>query len=261
MRIITIPFFADNFAYAVFKQSTQTFALVDPADWPAVSAFTASHPDLHRSLTHVFSTHKHHDHSGHNDRIAAELPDVKIVGEAEIPSANTVLSDGAELVLDGGIHVRALHTPCHTRGHMLYYFTDPDAPEGEISKAVFTGDTVFVGGCGRFFEGNAAEMWEAMRKLQTLPGDTLLYCGHEYAIQNLEWGTQIDRSNVALQAKLDWVRQQISEGKHSVPSTIAEERAHNVFMRSDLLTSELGVTDPVSAMNRLREMKNAGATL
>jgi len=144
---------------------------------------------------------------------------------------------------------------------MLYYFTDPEASADETSKAVFTGDTIFIGGCGRFFEGNATEMWTAMQKLKTLPAETLLYCGHEYAIQNLEWGSQVERSNEALQAKLAWARQQISEGKFSVPSSIAEEQAHNVFMRSDLLTGLLGVDDAVAAMNKLREMKNSGQTL
>jgi hydroxyacylglutathione hydrolase len=261
MHVIAIPFFSDNYAYAVFKPSTQTLVLVDPADWPAVSSFLAAHPDLNRRLTHVFSTHKHHDHSGHNDQIALAHPDVKIVGEAEIPAANTILTDGAELVLEGGIEVRALHTPCHTRGHMLYYFHDSEASAGEVSDAVFTGDTVFVGGCGRFFEGNAAEMWEAMQKLQTLPSETKLYCGHEYTVANLEWASQIERSNEALHAKLAWARLQVAEGKPTVPSSIAEEQSTNVFMRAAALASLLGEADAIATMNRLREMKNSGATL
>jgi hydroxyacylglutathione hydrolase len=261
MRIIPIPFFTDNYAYAIYKLSSPTLTLVDPADFSKVSTFLSNSPAFPRSLAYIFSTHKHADHSGDNAQISRAYPGVQILGGSEIPAVTTVLTDGAEVELETGLKVRALHTPCHTRGHMMYYFTDLEAPADEVSRAVFTGDTVFIGGCGKFFEGDAREMWEAMLKLQTLPSDTKLYCGHEYAVSCLEWASQVERTNDALKDKLKWARQQVEEGKPTVPSSIAEEQATNVFMRSAHLAGLLGVEDAVAAMSRLREMKNQGVTL
>ncbi|CAG9320549.1 unnamed protein product [Blepharisma stoltei] len=263
MRIIPIKLFEDNYSYAVFVEGHNSYALVDPADLAGVKAFISGNPQLSSmNFTHVFTTHKHADHCGNNEQIAAEFPHVKIVGGASdgIPACNYSVQDQDVIVLDNGLRITALHTPCHTRGHILYYFEDYSSNDG-TNRAVFTGDTIFIGGCGRFFEGNAEEMHAAMEKAKTLPTDTKVYCGHEYTESNLKWSAKVEHQNQAIQSKLEWAVAQRERGQPTVPSTIGEEMEINVFMRAQLLTGLLGVSDAVAAMARLREMKNSGQTL
>lgn len=133
-------------------------------------------------MTHVFTTHKHLDHSGGNESISKELPHITIIGgeSDEIPACNHPVKDQDVLNLENELRITCYHTPCHTRGHILYFFEDAE------DRAVFTGDTIFIGGCGRFFEGTAEQMLAAMEKAKTLPSDTKVYCGHEYTESNLK---------------------------------------------------------------------------
>jgi len=261
MRVVPIKLFDDNYSYAVYTPTSSYLVLVDPADYASVKSAIAANPELASlEVTHVFSTHKHWDHSGNNEEIAKELPQVKIVGGSEdnIPACNTPLTDGQQLELENGLKVTALHTPCHTRGHMLYYFEDSSG--NDIDKAVFTGDTIFVGGCGKFFEGDAEQMLAAMEKAKTLPPDTKLFCGHEYTEANFRWATQVDSENIPMKQKYEKVVEMRQQGKPTVPSSVQEEMETNIFMRAPLLTGLLGVGNPVEAMHALREMKNSGKT-
>ena len=109
---------------------------------------------------------------------------------------------GSSLTI-GSLHIDVLHTPSHTSGHVSYVVT----PDGDGPKAVFTGDTLFVGGCGRFFEGTAAEMCQSLGQLAALPQSTLVYCGHEYTTSNLRFAQQVEPHNSALQAKVEWAKE------------------------------------------------------
>lgn len=263
MRVVPIKLFDDNYCYAVFNLLHQVYFLVDPADWNSVISFISSHPDLSsRRLTHIFTTHKHWDHSGGNEAAILVHPDLKIIGgeHDSIPACNLPVSDGQQLSMDNGIHVTVMHVPCHTRGHVLYYMTDNTCEE-EAPRVVFTGDTLFIGGCGKFFEGDAQEMYNAMEKIKTLPKDTLIYCGHEYTVSNLTWASKIDVENTDITAKLDMYRQMLQNGQPTVPSSVENEEKINVFMRAGHLASALGVSDPVTALGTLREWKNQGKTL
>ncbi|TGO51617.1 hypothetical protein BOTNAR_0350g00120 [Botryotinia narcissicola] len=149
----------------------------------------------------------------------------------------------------GEINVKALYTPCHTQDSICWFMED------KSGKAIFTGDTLFHGGCGRFFEGTAEEMHTALNKtLAAVPDDTVVYPGHEYTKANVKFAVSVSQSEAvkALEAFAD--KNKETQGKF----TIGDEKKHNVFMRMDdpEIQKATGKTDPVEVMARLREMKN-----
>jgi len=168
-----------------------------------------------------------------------------------------LLKDNNVLTL-GDIKITTRSSPCHTIGHVLYHCQAPSSP----TAALFTGDTLFVGGCGRFFEGTADQMNYALNSLVAdLPNDTHVYCGHEYAMNNLGFALAVEPNNEHLKAKMAAVRATLAAGGHSVPSTIGEEKLYNPFMRlhSPKLRTSLGLaqdTPVVEVMAKLRERKN-----
>ena len=244
-----IPLFQDNYSYVLRHADSgdSVVVAVDPADAPTFLGELQRRFDV-LAPTHVLTTHKHWDHAGGNAELARRIPSLTVYGSAaeDIPARTHPVRDGD--VFDIGqsaLQVRVLSTPCHTRGHVCYYVRDrhaaPDAP-----GVAFTGDTLFVGGCGRFFEGTGEQMLQAMRKLAALPPDTLVFCGHEYTVKNLEFAATVDADNQAVQRKLAEARTRRAASQPTVPSTIGGEQQWNVFMRA---------SDAVE-MDRLREMKN-----
>ena len=150
----------------------------------------------------------------------------------------------------GEQEISVLSVPCHTRGHVAYL------SEGNL----FSGDTLFVAGCGRFFEGEASEMDQALNSVfASLPKSTRVFCGHEYTVANLRFAASVEPDNEAVAAKLEWAVAQEEEGVSTVPSTIHEELETNPFMRVRLaeMQTRLGASDAVEAMRILRERKNS----
>ncbi|CAM9550848.1 unnamed protein product [Ectocarpus fasciculatus] len=203
------------------------------------------------------------------------IPGLEVVSSAYeegVPAMTLALKDREEYTL-GSLTVRALHTPCHTRGHVLFFVTSPGAAAGAgeegggaAAPLVFSGDTLFVGGCGRFFEGDASQMSNALQGVAaSLPGETRVFCGHEYTVSNLQFAKSVEPENSAVLDKLDWSRRVLAKGGYTVPSTasalgglISQELNHNPFMRVDetAVREATGSGDGVAAMKRLREMKN-----
>lgn len=127
-------------------------------------------------------------------------------------------------------------------------------------NAVFTGDTLFLGGCGRFFEGTAEQMYAALiEKLSKLPDETNVYCGHEYSLQNLKFGNHIEPDNADILAKIEWSKAKREAGEPTVPSTIGEEKKINPFMRvcTPEVQSFAKSTDPIEAMTVIRKIKDS----
>jgi len=252
MRVLPIPLFADNYCYAVIGRGASSFALVDAAHYPSVLNYI-QRSEVLRSLrlSHVLTTHKHEDHSGGNRELAAAHPTVSILGgrEDQVPACTRSVTHQDAVDLEG-VTGTVIAVPCHTRGHVAYYLQD------EESRVVFTGDTLFVGGCGRFFEGSAQEMQTAMERLLALPGDTLVYPGHEYTVANLRWAALVDRNNEQLRAKLAWAEAARDQGLPTVPSTLQAELTYNVFLRASHFQGLTGTSDPVSCLAELRRWKN-----
>ncbi|KAM7276916.1 hypothetical protein ACFE04_018782 [Oxalis oulophora] len=143
----------------------------------------------------------------------------------------------------------------HTKGHISYYVTEN---EGE-DQAVFTGDTLFIAGCGKFFEGTAEQMHQSLCvTLGSLPKPTRVYCGHEYTVKNLQFALTVEPENTKLQQKLSWAQHQREAGLPTIPSSVAEELETNPFMRVDLpeIQEKVGCKSAVEAIKEIRQRKD-----
>ncbi|KAG6869086.1 hypothetical protein C0993_003406 [Termitomyces sp. T159_Od127] len=254
MRVIPLPVREDNYAYLLVDETSKKAAAVDPYD---VSKITAAAKELGVQIVAALTTHHHFDHSGGNKDFAAKYPDATIFGGSDkVPALSQLVQDQDELLLGDSTHIRCLATPCHTQDSICYYVTD----KGKETQpgGVFTGDTLFIGGSGRFFEGTGHEMNLALKYLGTLPDSTIVYNGHEYTAGNLAFAESIDPTNPAVRRLEDLVKtNQMTTGL----TTIGDEKEWNVFMRltSDAVKSATAATTntPESTiMDALRNQKN-----
>jgi hydroxyacylglutathione hydrolase len=222
--VVPVPQLSDNYAYLVTDPATREAAIVDCAEAGPVLAAVARE---NARLTTVLATHHHFDHVGGNQDLLAKIPDLRIHGSADdapkIPGITNRMRDGDPLSI-GSLHGKVILIPAHTSGHVAYHF--PDA------AAVFTGDTLFAGGCGRLFEGDAAQMMASLGKLAALPDETRVFCGHEYTEKNLQFALTLEPGNKALVEKYQRIQALRRQGTPTVPSTIAEEKATNPFLRT-----------------------------
>jgi hydroxyacylglutathione hydrolase len=248
LQIERIPTFADNYTYLAICDETREAAIVDaPEEDPVVARVVSTGA----TVTAVLSTHHHFDHSMANPELA-ERYGVPVYGHSSdaerLPGLTRGVDEG-DTVQVGNQTGRVLFIPSHTTGHIAYVFDD--------AHAVFTGDMLFAAGCGRLFEGNAQMMYDALCvKLAALPDDYLVYCGHEYTESNLRFALTVEPDNpeiVERYARVQEIRSNAATDWHdatpaemTIPSTIAEEKATNPFMRVDN-AEELG---------RIRELKD-----
>uniref|UniRef100_A0A0G4HI18 hydroxyacylglutathione hydrolase n=1 Tax=Chromera velia CCMP2878 TaxID=1169474 RepID=A0A0G4HI18_9ALVE len=228
--VIVVPVLSDNFSYLLVDPETKVAAAVDPAE-PSKVLTAAKEAGV--KITHALVTHKHWDHAGGNEEISKSVPGIEIVSTAyeNIPCVTKALKDG-ESIEFGSLRVTALYTPCHTKGHVLFFVESLREPSKD--PLLFSGDTLFVGGCGRFFEGEAADMVRALRGvIGQLPPNTQVFCGHEYTKSNLKFALAVEPGNQVLQEKFAWTERTLKEGGVTVPSTVGEEKLFNPFMRLD----------------------------
>jgi hydroxyacylglutathione hydrolase len=225
MDVFPVPQLSDNYAYLLVDPESGEAGIVDCAEARPVLEEVARRGV---SLRGVLATHHHFDHVGGNRDLLAQLPGLRVYGSADdapkIPGITDRVND-SDPVQVGRLRGRVIFIPAHTSGHVAYWFPD--------ERAVFTGDTLFAGGCGRLFEGDAVQMMSSLGKLAALPDDTRVYCGHEYTEKNLRFALTLEPGNAALQAKMAAVQALRRAGKPTVPSTIADEKATNPFLRTD----------------------------
>mmetsp|Transcript_12855 Transcript_12855/g.30122 ORF Transcript_12855/g.30122 Transcript_12855/m.30122 type:complete len:254 (+) Transcript_12855:68-829(+) len=251
MRVVVVPVLADNYAYLLIDDAAKVAACVDPAE-PHPVYLKAQEEGV--TLVGILTTHKHMDHAGGNGQLASMVPGIQVYGGVlDDVQACTRPLQHEDVFMIGGIEVKALHTPGHTRGSISYYCVQ----NGE--SIVFTGDTMFVGGCGRLFEGTPQDMYNSMvNVLGKLPETTKVYVGHEYTIRNLEFAVTVEKENDTLQKMLQWAQEQRVSRKYTVPSTLSNEWAINPFMRSGEATMQSlcpGCT-PVDIFATLRKQKD-----
>ncbi|TMW68071.1 hypothetical protein Poli38472_007743 [Pythium oligandrum] len=253
MDVVAIPVLSDNYAYLLIDTSNHVAAAVDPVEADKVYARAK---ELGVTIVSILTTHEHWDHAGGNESLQKLIADeeqrsVEVYGgkDDNVQAMTKVLVDN-DVVKVGDLSVQVFHTPCHTRGHVLYLC------EGSL----FTGDTLFIAGCGRFFMGTPAEMQHALNEvIAKLPTSTKVYCGHEYTLSNLRFAAHVEPQNEAIQKKLAWAAQQAETKTPTIPSTVEEELATNPFMRvnePDVQRFAGGKTDPVEVMGALRSAKD-----
>ncbi|WP_448206289.1 hydroxyacylglutathione hydrolase [Azospirillum sp. sgz302134] len=251
MEIHLVPAFADNYIYLLHDPASGAVGVVDPGDAAPVI------DELERrgwTLTHIFNTHHHNDHIGGNHALKTRTG-ADVIGAradvARIPDMETCLGEG-ETISFGSQTARVLFVPGHTSGHIAFWF--PEA------KAVFCGDTLFALGCGRLFEGTPAQMWLSLTKLRDLPGDTRVYCGHEYTQSNARFALTIEPGNADLQTRTKEIAAKRERGEPTIPTTIALERRTNPFLRADLPEVQAAVgmagADPVAVFAEIRHRKD-----
>jgi hydroxyacylglutathione hydrolase len=216
-------------------------AAVDPAE-PGKVLQAAKNEGL--TVSQVLTTHHHWDHAGGNEEMSKLVPGLKIFGgEHDNVAGCTIPVKQGEEINVGAITVKCMETPFHTNGHICYLCRD----DGSDEQLVFTGDTMFIGGCGRCFAGTPQQMYQSLiETLAKLPPSTKMYCGHEYTVANLTFAASADQDNEAVHRKLAWAKDQRAKNLPTIPSTIGEELQYNPFLR---------VRDPAIALIQAAAMR------
>ncbi|CAG8538522.1 423_t:CDS:10 [Acaulospora morrowiae] len=252
MRIFPIKIFEHNYSYLILDEKANEAAVVDPAEPQKVLAVLAQ---TGAKLTSILTTHHHHRHSSGNVELISDRPNLAVYGhDARIPELNYVCKHNEEFTV-GTLRVRALHTPSHTKGSVCYYVRNINARNEEVERAVFTGDTLMTGGCGKFIEGESKDMYNVLYNiLGQLPKDTKIYCGHESTLKNLRFANAIDPNNSRISEKLEWAQTVNS----TVPTTIGEELEYNPYLRlsEPSIQNLTGNSNPYEAMHILRVLND-----
>ncbi len=238
LEIVRIPVLSDNYVWLVHDRATLETMVVDPAVADPVLAEADARG---WSISAIWNTHWHPDHTGGNADIKAATGCEIIAPAAErerIPTADRLVGEGDRVTL--GAHVADVWAvPAHTAGHIAYHFAGDDV--------IFVGDTMFAMGCGRLFEGTAEQMFANMQRFATLDDATRVYCAHEYTLSNARFAVTVDPDNAALSDRLAAVESARAAGEPTVPTNIGAERATNPFFRAPT-AAELG---------RIRALKDA----
>ncbi|SLM39259.1 hydroxyacylglutathione hydrolase [Lasallia pustulata] len=253
MHIQSIPMWegsSNNYAYLVVDDKSKDAVIIDPANPEEVAPVLKEQIDSSKiNLTAIVNTHHHWDHAGGNKKMLSQFSGLPVIGGKQCEAVSRTPKDGETFKIGQGISVKALHTPCHTQDSICYFMEDGN------ERAVFTGDTLFIGGCGRFFEGTAAEMHTALNKtLAALPDDTKVYPGHEYTKQNVTFLTTVLQNQAVKKLESFAQNNKETQGKF----TIGDEKQYNAFMMPEdpVVQKATGKQNPVDVVGKLREMKN-----
>jgi hydroxyacylglutathione hydrolase len=223
IQIEALPAFSDNYIWLLQDNASKRCAVVDPGDAQPVLGWLSRNPGW--ALSDILVTHHHADHTGG----VAELKSVtgaKVYGPAseKIPARDVALSDLDEITVLGlrfAVHAVA----GHTLGHIAFFHDDPQRP------VLFSGDTLFAAGCGRLFEGTPQQMHTSLSRLAALPGNTQIYCAHEYTLSNLRFAVAVEPDNPDVVDRFEEVTRLRANNRISLPSNIALELATNPFLR------------------------------
>ncbi|XP_063915998.1 hydroxyacylglutathione hydrolase, mitochondrial isoform X2 [Zophobas morio] len=253
MKVVVLPALSDNYMYLIVDEKTKQAAIVDPVT-PDTVLEAVEREGV--NLTKVLTTHHHWDHAGGNEQLVKKSKNALQVfgGDKRIGALTNLVKHGDKFSI-GDINVECLFTPCHTTGHICYYVNAGGQP-----PAVFTGDTLFVAGCGRFFEGTAEQMHAALIDiLGNLPDNTQVYCGHEYTEQNLKFAKHVEPDNPDILNRIEWARVKRGNREPTVPSTIADEKQTNPFMRvcQSSVQKHAKCENSIAAMQAIRKEKDS----
>ena len=224
LQIVRIPALSDNYIWLVHDPDSGKTMVVDPAE----AAPVLSEADQRGwRIGAIWNTHWHPDHTGGNAAIKAAHGATVIAPAAEavrIPTADRLVAEG-DIVSLGAHRSVVMEVPAHTAGHIAYHFAD--------DAVAFVGDTLFAMGCGRLFEGTAAQMFANMQRFAAMPDETVIYCAHEYTQSNGRFALVVEPDNAAIRERMVDVESARANGEATVPTTIGLERATNPFLRAE----------------------------
>ncbi len=225
LEIMPIPAFDDNYIWMLRNSGNRRVVVVDPGDArPVMQILKARQLEL----SGVLITHKHGDHVGGLEVLCQRFPGVPVYGPTHepVPLLTHRLQEGDELALEEpAVRFRILELPGHTEGHLGYYASEPGV--------LFCGDTLFAAGCGRVFSGTHEQLHQSLQRIAALPGETLLYCAHEYTLDNLGFAQWVEPQSEPLAARLEADRASRKAGRPTVPSRLDRELATNPFLRTE----------------------------
>lgn len=256
MKVEVIACNFDNFSYLLICEKTGKAAIVDPAEYYPVSKV------IHErgvDIEVIYCTHHHADHIGGLDDLVEEFQGIEVAGyegdSKRISHLTHLLHDG-DSVQFGDVTGVVKHTPGHTSGGICFLFGDH----------LFTGDTLFGGGCGRLFEGSPEEMFTSLHGvIDPLEEGVKIYFGHEYTLSNLKFAGFIEPDNINIKERIETAKELLENGGATTPSTVGLERETNPFLRSNIESVQsalkekllLEKNDPVSAFAALRRLKDS----
>ncbi|MCM1981798.1 hydroxyacylglutathione hydrolase [Lyngbya confervoides] len=257
MEIKLIPVLSDNYIFLLHDPLRHEAVVIDPALADPVLVQLSI---WGARLTAIWNTHHHGDHVGGNRDLIRAFPDLVVYGSqydvtlGRIPGGTVSLKEG-DRVEFAKCCADVMHVPGHTLGHLAYYF-----PPGTASAQgdLFCGDTLFAGGCGRLFEGSAAQMLIALNRFRHLPPQTRLWCAHEYTLNNLRFALTLEPDHPALNHRLATVQALRSVGSATIPSTLDVELQTNPFLRWDSLALMQAVhcQEPLATFAEIRHRKD-----
>ncbi|MEV8466175.1 hydroxyacylglutathione hydrolase [Fluviibacterium sp. DFM31] len=224
LELVTVPCLSDNYAYILHDADSGDTAV---ADVPDAAPIEAALKNLGWSLSHILVTHHHNDHIGGVEALRAATG-ARVVGAAadasRLPRLDIAVSPGDTLAF-GTDTLQILDVSGHTIGHIAYFFSN--------AHVLLSGDSLMALGCGRLFEGTPAQMHASLMRMAALPDDTKICSGHEYTQANARFALTVDPDNPDLKARAEKVDRLRKDGHPTVPSTLAEEKATNPFLRAD----------------------------
>lgn len=224
MQVIPVPAFTDNYIWLISNEERKQVAIVDPGDAAPVLA-ELQRRDMQPLA--ILITHHHRDHVGGIDALLEAYPGLPVYGPASemIPHITRALGEGQQVHLEQlGLEFAVLDLPGHTAGHIAYY--------GEGS--LFCGDTLFGNGCGRVFDGTLEDLHHSLHRIAQLPADTLVYCTHEYTVDNIGFAKWVEPDNPLLDARLEECWELLDSGRATVPFELGREFDTNPFLRTHI---------------------------
>ena len=252
MQVTPIPCLTDNYAYIIHDDSFKTIGVVDPSEARPIISFLKKKK---LKLNYILNTHHHFDHIGGNVELK-KIYNAKIVGfsgdKHRIPGIDITLENNENWSF-GNSTVKVFHVPGHTLGHICFFF--------EKEKIVFTGDTLFSLGCGKIFEGDHKQMLTSLNKIKKLPGNTKIYCGHEYTYKNAEFCIKYDSDNTDLKKKFEQIKKLRSRDLPTLPTILEEELKSNIFLRCDQNDLKIKLNmenqDDLKVFRKVRDLKDS----
>jgi len=223
MKVEIIKCLYDNYSYLLINEKNQNACVIDPGEAKPIISFVEK---KNINLKFILNTHHHDDHIGGNYELKKKYG-VKIIGfkndKDRIPEID-IFVENNQTWMNEDFEAKIIHIPGHTSGHICFYFSK--------NKIAFTGDTLFSLGCGKIFEGTYEQMFASLNKLKKLPIDTKIYCGHEYTLKNSLFCLEHEKNNKNLEKKIFEIKDKLKNNLPTLPSTIGEELACNIFLRA-----------------------------